>query len=155
MRLPNIQPNTSTAPPTARAIGPRASTTVQASQVSLTAVACFDLAEDGEINTRPALDGGDATLLLPSHAIDLPTWPHPALLPSAKPASIANAGPASTRPDTATHVAHGHAAAAYGRYGETTPPQDLRASHLSLPTTPAPQTARPDKQSSAWPTAAT
>ena len=48
-------------------------------QLSLTLVGVFDLAGDGQINSRSALDGGDGTLLLPSHAIDLPTWTHPAL----------------------------------------------------------------------------
>jgi hypothetical protein len=48
--------------------------------VSLTPVGCFDLAGDGQINSRSALDGGDATLLVPSHQVDLPTWPHAALL---------------------------------------------------------------------------
>ena len=48
------------------------------SEFSLTDVAVYDLDGTGELNTRPAVDGGDATLLLPSHAIDLPTWPHEA-----------------------------------------------------------------------------
>ena len=45
-----------------------------AANVSLTRLAWFDTNSDGDIDPRPAGDGGDATLLVPSHAVDLPTY---------------------------------------------------------------------------------
>ncbi len=42
--------------------------------VSLTRLAWFDTNGDGDIDPRPATSGGDATLLVPSHAVDLPTY---------------------------------------------------------------------------------
>ena len=80
----NIPSTTRTAPSAMPLGGTSAvdsgSSTPERPQVSLTLVGCFDLAGDGQINSRSALDGGDATLLVPSHEVDLPTWPHAALL---------------------------------------------------------------------------
>jgi hypothetical protein len=43
-------------------------------QVDLTHVAWFDANGDGRIDSRSPLDGGDGTLLLPAHEVDLPTY---------------------------------------------------------------------------------
>ena len=122
MHLPSVETTatTTTALPAARGGGPNVPTALQPLQVSLTAVACFDLAGDGEINTRPALEGGDATLLLPSHAIDIPTWPHRALLPGGRSTGVASNGPAVVRRPVGGHFAIDHAVQAYERYGQST-----------------------------------
>jgi hypothetical protein len=84
-------------------------------QVSLTRVGCFDVNADGTIDTRSALEGGDATLLLPTHSIDLPTFARPA--PSATPPQPT--GPTNRRSTGATF---GDATSAYRRYGDDLAP---------------------------------
>ncbi len=99
------------------AVDSGSSTPVQP-QVSLTLVGCFDLAGDGQINSRSALDGGDATLLVPSHEVDLPTWPHAALLHALDATHEQPDHAGAARPSPATTGATRHAIDAYQRYGQ-------------------------------------
>lgn len=95
--------------------------------ISLTRLACFDINGDGHIDPRSAGNGGDATLLVPTHEVDLPTWSYtvnpmadtrPAKGKEAKP----DAGPVAAAPGS---VVRGNAAqtnravGAYQRYGQT------------------------------------
>jgi len=65
--IPDAQTGGGTAP-VARAVAG------SATDVSFTRLAWFDTNGDGNIDPRPAADGGDATLLVPSHAVALPTY---------------------------------------------------------------------------------
>jgi len=87
-------------------------------EVSLTLVGCFDLAGDGQINSRSALDGGDATLLVPSHEVDLPTWPHAALLHALDATHDQPDHATAARVPSATTALTQHVADAYQRYGQ-------------------------------------
>jgi hypothetical protein len=82
--------------------------------VSLSRLAWFDVNGDGHIDPRSTTSGGDATLLVPSHSVDLPTYrrtvngvggPRAANPSETPPAVPANAAQAS------------RAASAYQRYG--------------------------------------
>jgi hypothetical protein len=102
-------------PPPARSAGsPSAAST---SSISLTRLAWFDANGDGQIDTRSAGSGGDATLLVPAHQVDLPTYGR-----AAHPAA-ANRAPSSGRVDGAAVADRNpaqtqRAVAAYERYGQ-------------------------------------
>jgi hypothetical protein len=98
----------------------------QVPQVSLTAVGCFDVNHDGTIDTRSGLEGGDAKLLLPSHAIDLPRFARPA--PTAPGTTDTRARSTSCASRSA---ALDDAVAMYRHYGDV------------IPTQPAPPTISP------------
>lgn len=55
----------------------RSSDAMQATITSYTRLAWFDVNGDGNIDPRSASAGGDATLLVPAHAVDLPTYSRP------------------------------------------------------------------------------
>jgi hypothetical protein len=87
------------------------------SSISLTRLAWFDANGDGEIDTRAAGAGGDATLLVPAHQVDLPTYgraAHPA--PGSRPESAGKA-PSGAAADHSP-VQTQRAVAAYQRYGQ-------------------------------------
>jgi hypothetical protein len=93
--------------------------------VSLARLAWFDVNGDGHIDPRSTTSGGDATLLVPSHSVDLPTYrrtvndvggPRPANPRETPPAMPANPAQAS------------RAATAYQRYGEPASTATLPAS---------------------------
>lgn len=90
--------------------------------ISLTRLAWFDANGDGRIDTRPAGAGGDATLLVPTHEVELPTYGRAALPRldgrTTKPNEPASAA-APTRPNP---VRTQQAAASYQRDGQAPPP---------------------------------
>jgi hypothetical protein len=89
--------------------------------ISFTRLACFDVNGDGSIDTRSAAAGGDATLLVPTHTVDLPTYSRPAHPIGAENTSrdkSAEPTPAVATPNAAQA---NRAADAYERYGDTTP----------------------------------
>jgi hypothetical protein len=96
-------------------------------QVSLTLVGCFDFAGDGQINSRSALDGGDATLLVPSHEVDLPTWPHAALLQGFDSTHEQSDHTTAGRVAPPMTGATRHAVDAYQRYGQPLPIDDVHS----------------------------
>ncbi|MDQ1435361.1 MAG: hypothetical protein QOF59_2177, partial [Actinomycetota bacterium] len=58
-----------------RAASPRVGGTSGGSYfVSLARLAWFDVNGDGHIDPRSTTSGGDATLLVPSHSVELPTY---------------------------------------------------------------------------------
>ncbi|MCU1467061.1 MAG: hypothetical protein JWM72_2989 [Actinomycetia bacterium] len=90
------------------------STDTASNSVSLARLAWFDVNGDGHIDPRSTTSGGDATLLVPSHSVELPTYrrtvngvggPRPAN-PSETPPSV---------PATAAQTSR--AVDAYERYG--------------------------------------
>lgn len=103
--------------------GPAASP-VSAPAISFTRLACFDVNGDGSIDTRSAAAGGDATLLVPTHAVDLPTYTRRANpMGGGRPAK--NREPAADTPAPgagagATARAN-RAAESYQRYGQAPP----------------------------------
>ncbi len=104
-RDPTVARPPDTADPAARA--PDA---VASESISFTRVAWFDANGDGVIDNRSATNGGDGTLLLPAHAIDLPRF---------------------SRNVAAAHGAQAQQAIdAYTRYGQ-------RPAHTDEPPTPA------------------
>ncbi len=102
--------------------------------ISLTRLACFDVNGDGNIDPRSASAGGDATLLVPTHEVDLPTWPHAAnpmesahdrARPHAETRTVTNATahPAASTAGaagTANAAQTNRAVGAYQRYGQDT-----------------------------------
>ena len=105
-------------------------------EVDLKSIAWFDANGDGHIDSRSSTDGGDGTLLLPAHAIYLPTYSRAAAKPVALKAvaPAAEAPPAPTPEPAQTHVdtpapvviappannaQTQQAVAAYARYGQT------------------------------------
>jgi hypothetical protein len=119
-------PTEAAAPPAsapAAAAPSGASTGSGSNGVSLARLAWFDVNGDGHIDPRSTTSGGDATLLVPSHSVDLPTYrrtvnivggPRPVNPSETPPAVPANAAQAS------------RAVTAYQRYG-------LPASTAALP----------------------
>jgi hypothetical protein len=106
----------------AAVVGP-ASSKAPSAAISFTRLACFDVNGDGNIDTRSAATGGDATLLVPTHAVDLPTYSRPAHpiggghLDRDKP-SGSDPAPAVATPNAAQA---NRAADAYERYGQSVP----------------------------------
>jgi hypothetical protein len=101
--------------PPARSAG--TSSAASTSSISLTRLAWFDANGDGQIDTRAAGSGGDATLLVPAHQVDLPTYGR-----AAHPAA-GNRAPSSARVDGAAALDRNpaqtqRAVAAYERYGQ-------------------------------------
>ena len=88
--------------------------------ISLTRLAWFDVNGDGRIDPRSAGSGGDATLLVPAHEVDLPTYGRV----SGPPAGTRPAHPTPTtdehqQPTIGANPAQANRAAeAYQRYGQ-------------------------------------
>jgi hypothetical protein len=101
-------------------------------EVDLTSVGWFDANGDGHIDSRSSTDGGDGTLLLPAHAVYLPTYSRTVARPVAvKAAPVADAKAAAQpaveaqpaeppKQDVAppTDAQTQQAVAAYVRYGQ-------------------------------------
>jgi hypothetical protein len=112
--------------------------------ISLTRLACFDINGDGHIDPRSAGTGGDATLLVPTQQVDLPTWSY-----TVNPMAGARVAKAKEPKPDATPVAPtpGNAAqtnravGAYQRYGQP-------------PSAPGPQAALAATVTDATPAAA-
>jgi len=101
--------------------------------ISFTRLACFDVNGDGSIDTRSAAAGGDATLLVPTHAVDLPTYTrHANPMGTGRPVKDSNA-PSTAGAGTAAQA--NHAAESYQRYGQAPP--------VAPPPTPAPTASAP------------
>jgi hypothetical protein len=103
--------------PSPNARSARTTSEATTSSISLTRLAWFDANGDGKIDTRAAGAGGDATLLVPAHQVDLPTYgraAHPA--PASRPASAGKAA-GDAAPDHSP-VQTQRAVAAYQRYGQ-------------------------------------
>ena len=103
--------------------------------VDLTHVGWFDANGDGHIDSRSSTDGGDGTLLLPAHAVYLPTYSRTVARPvavKAAPVADAKAAPPAANdvkaPPPQQVVAPTNdaqtqqAIAAYSRYGQTPTP---------------------------------
>ena len=105
--------------------------------ISFTRLACFDVNGDGSIDTRSAAAGGDATLLVPTHAVDLPTYTRHANPMaggrSAKDRETTGATPAG---GAGTAALANHAAESYPRYGQA-PPVAAPPPHPAPPPVPA------------------
>ena len=150
MRVLNIDHGTGRPPVTARAVSNRVAHS-PAPTISLTDVAWFDANGDGRIDPRAADDGGDATLLVPSHEVELPTYDRPANPPldgRAANARLEKNHAANTlgAPDTSAAALARHAVDSYHRYGQVNPP--TLAAPVAVPA-PAPASAA----SAAQPTA--
>ena len=125
--LPRAEaPDASTAPRAVAAAPPAAAGA--SSGVSLARLAWFDVNGDGHIDPRSTTSGGDATLLVPSHSVDLPTYrrtvsavggPRPVNASERPPAVPASAAQTSRAVD------------AYQRYGQS--PAVATATALALP----------------------
>jgi hypothetical protein len=104
-------------PPSSSARAARTTSEATTASIALTRLAWFDANGDGEIDTRAAGAGGDATLLVPAHQVDLPTYGRPAHPgPGSRPASAGEA-PSDAAPDHSP-VQTQRAVAAYQRYGQ-------------------------------------
>jgi len=151
MNVPNIaqgagvvtSPDTQTSGGTAAVARAAASS---APAVSFTRLAWFDTNGDGDIDPRPASDGGDATLLVPSHAVALPTYSrHVQTVGDIRAFKLRPIGESKTgaAPNSAQTR---QALDAYQRYGQNAPaPAPTPAPQpTSAPTpTPAPAPAAP------------
>ncbi len=99
------------------------STETSAGSIALTRLAWFDANGDGRIDPRAAGAGGDATLLVPAHQVDLPTYgrvAHPAAGSRSAAARPAGAAANESRNPAQTQ----RAVTAYQRYGQAPPPPD-------------------------------
>jgi hypothetical protein len=116
--LPRAEAPTAAASPPALApgaAGPGAGTSGAGSYaVSLARLAWFDVNGDGHIDPRSTTSGGDATLLVPSHSVDLPTYRRTVNgVGGPRPANASETPPSIP----ATPAQAGRAAEAYRRYG--------------------------------------
>ena len=111
--------------------------------VSFARLAWFDVNGDGEIDPRSASAGGDATLLVSSYAVDLPTFAHranPAILGT--PHQSKAPGELRSEPTPGVNPAQANRAVeAYQRYGEAPPPSAPVTGPAPTPAAGAPTTA--------------
>jgi hypothetical protein len=127
MRVLNIDHDAGSPPAAPRAATSAAAARSSSTGISLTRLAWFDANGDGRIDTRAAGAGGDATLLVPTHEVDLPTYGRaaaPRLDGRPMRAEIPNAGePAGTAtPPVGNAVQTQRAVDAYQRYGQAPAP---------------------------------
>jgi hypothetical protein len=88
--------------------------------ISFTRLACFDVNGDGSIDTRSAAAGGDATLLVPTHTVDLPTYSRRANpMGGGQTVRAKESDNSPVAPPNAAQT--NRAADAYERYGQTPP----------------------------------
>ena len=147
MNVPNIGqgPGGVTAPPWAQtggdpAVASRADASNDAApepEVTFTRLAWFDVNGDGDIDPRSATAGGDATLLVPAHAVDLPTYARKVHTVGDLRAFRLKDQPSGTSAAVPNSAQTRQALDAYQRYGQATP-------HSA---TPAPDSA-PDRNAS-------
>ena len=126
MNVPNITQSLGSVAtlPRAEAVGPTDASTAShavapapggaSSGVSLARLAWFDVNGDGHIDPRSTTSGGDATLLVPSHSVDLPTYRRTVSAVGGPRAANASESP----PAVAVNAAQTNRAVdAYQRYG--------------------------------------
>jgi hypothetical protein len=89
--------------------------------ISFTRLACFDVNGDGSIDTRSAAAGGDATLLVPTHAVALPTYTRPANPMSSGRATKDKEPVGAPATGAGTAAQASHAVESYQRYGQSPP----------------------------------
>ena len=104
------------------------------SQVSFTRLAWFDANGDGEIDPRSAAAGGDATLIVPSRAVDLPTYTRPAPASTRERARVVE--PAGREPVPGNAAQTSRAIDAYQRYGQSPPASPPAATPPPVPVPP-------------------
>lgn len=123
MRVPNIDHDAGSPPGQARAVVSSKLPHSAAPSISLTRLAWFDANGDGRIDTRAAGSGGDATLLVPTHEVDLPTYGHNANpridSRAAKASDPAGTGAPAPAPAPISPAQTQRAVDAYQRYGQT------------------------------------
>lgn len=122
MRVPNIDHDAGSPTDRARVVTNSRLPHSAAPSISLTRLAWFDANGDGRIDTRSAGAGGDATLLVPTHEVDLPTYDH-----NANPRIDTRAAKVSDAAGTGVSVAATpaqtqRAVDAYQRYGSAPVP---------------------------------
>jgi hypothetical protein len=126
--LPRPQPDTEVQPGTTRENPGSAPNAVHEVTVKddddFAHVGWFDANGDGHIDSRSSTYGGDGTLLLPAHAVYLPTYSRSVARPvAAKAAPVAVDAKAAEPPKQAAPPANDaqtrQAVAAYARYGQT------------------------------------
>lgn len=102
------------------AIAARSRVDAQARSANFARLAWFDVNGDGSIDPRSAASGGDATLLVPAHAVDLPTYARPAHAI----AIVHGGAAAASAPPVVSAAQTNRAVVAYQRYGDApaTPP---------------------------------
>jgi hypothetical protein len=139
MNVPNIDQGPASVRTLAQAVGvgapPSAEQAVAPTRhasepsISLTRLAVFDVDGDGFIDPRPVGSGGDATLLVPTHQVDLPTYGRAAhARPGARPARSAPPADENSQPPTGVNTVHtNRAVAAYQRYGQASAPDSSPA----------------------------
>jgi hypothetical protein len=150
MNVPNIRqdPGSVTALPRAVADGAtdaglraesalrgRSSAHSAPSTVSFTRLAWFDVNGDGHIDPRSMAAGGDATLLVPADAVDLPTYSR-TITPVAGTHS-AKAAPEDRAAAPGNPAQTNRAVDSYQRYGQTPAPSDPVATAAAAPAPPA------------------
>jgi hypothetical protein len=111
-----------------------------AADPSFARLAWFDVNGDGHIDPRSAAAGGDATLLVPAHAIDLPTYSRTVgpigSTHAVKQDDNERATPAANAAQT------NRAVDAYQRYGQ---PPAAAPPAAATPSGPAPAAAAPER----------
>jgi hypothetical protein len=107
------------------------SSSVRRPTISLTNVVGIEINDNADIDPRSALEGGDATLLVPSHAIDLPTRPHRALHHEVHRTQTGTYGPNTVPSRTARTAAIRRAVGVYQHYGQPPPPGPAPPEHLA------------------------
>jgi hypothetical protein len=97
-----------------------AATRSGAPSVSFTRLAWFDVNGDGHIDPRSAAAGGDATLLVPSDAVDLPTYSRNVTpLADTHSGRVTNEEHEGRTAPTGNPAQTNRAVEAYQRYGQT------------------------------------
>lgn len=111
--------------------------------ISLTRLAWFDVNGDGRIDPRSADSGGDATLLVPTHEVDLPTYSRAVSNPPTSRSARAHAAgdrPLGTGPENAAQT--NRAVGSYHRYGQAAAPIALAGAPTNA-TVPLPGSGPP------------
>ena len=115
MNVPTINQGAGGVAVDVAAIAARSRADGEARSANFTRLAWFDVNGDGSIDPRSAASGGDATLLVPAHAVDLPTYARPA-----RTVALAHGGVVSA-PPAANAAQANRAVVAYQRYGQQAP----------------------------------
>jgi hypothetical protein len=131
MNVPNINqvPGGVAAPPRAEAeAGRNARSRLdgETRNVGFTRLAWFDVNGDGNIDPRSASAGGDATLLVPAHSVDLPTYARAAHT-TATTHGASSPAPPSSPPPAQNAAQTSRAVDAYQRYGQPPAPAPVPA----------------------------
>jgi len=105
-----------------------------APSVSFTRLAWFDVNGDGHIDPRSAAAGGDATLLVPSDAVDLPTYSRNVTpLGDTHSAKVDHTEPEDRTAPAGNPAQTNRAVEAYQRYGQAQAPTPPTAAPAPTP----------------------